>query len=30
MATFRNLVERRPAQRQQKSEAAPGASRLFA
>jgi squalene-hopene/tetraprenyl-beta-curcumene cyclase len=30
MATFRNLVERRPAQRQQKSEAASDASRLFA
>jgi squalene-hopene/tetraprenyl-beta-curcumene cyclase len=30
MATFRNLVERRPAQRQQKSEAASDPSRLFA
>jgi len=30
MATYRNLVERRPAQRQLKSETPSGASRLFA
>jgi squalene-hopene/tetraprenyl-beta-curcumene cyclase len=30
MATFRNLVERPPVQRQQKSEAGSGTSRLFA